>query len=199
MKLRGILISGLFILLIPATARAENYKLPTAGETKALEMSEASKRALEYVQYENSLEAEIEEEDYLAELDEIVQLVAAEAEGEHIRGKRYVVDVILNRVDSETFPDDIHEVIFQPGQFTSISNGRYERAAREITDEDYEAVKHELRKRTNSEILFFTAGGYSKYGEPSFKFGSHYFSTKKELAPDDSAKRASSPTTTRSL
>ena len=46
----------------------------------------------------------------------------AEAEGECEEGKRLVIDTILNRVDSEHFPDTVYEVIYQPNQFSSMWN-----------------------------------------------------------------------------
>ena len=55
---------------------------------------------------------------------ELIALVTmAEAEGECEEGKRLVIDTILNRVDSEHFPDTVYDVIYQPNQFSSMWNG----------------------------------------------------------------------------
>ncbi len=53
----------------------------------------------------------------------LAQLVTAEAKGEPYAGQVAVATVILNRVDSSLFPNSIHNVIYQPGQFTPVSNG----------------------------------------------------------------------------
>lgn len=111
--------------------------------------------------------------------DEEIYLLAlvtmAEAEGECEEGKRLVIDTILNRVDSEHFPDTITDVIYQPNQFTSMWNGRSDRC--EVTDEICELVREELAERTNSEVIFFRTGRYSDYGEPMFVVENHYFSS----------------------
>ena len=99
----------------------------------------------------------------------------AEAEGESEEGKRLVIDIILNRVDHEKFPNTIKEVIYQPHQFTSIHNGRINKCY--VTDEISQLVEEELVTRTNDEVIFFTAGEYGKYGKPLFSVGNHYFAS----------------------
>lgn len=107
---------------------------------------------------------------------ELIALVTmAEAEGECEDGKRLVIDTILNRVDSEHFPDTVYEVIYQPNQFSPMWNGRVERC--EVREDICQLVKEELESRTNCEVMFFTAGQYSKYGTPMFQVENHYFSS----------------------
>ena len=108
---------------------------------------------------------------------ELIALVTmAEAEGECEEGKRLVIDTILNRVDSEIayFPDTVEEVVYQKNQFSSMWNGRVDRC--EITEEICLLVEEELESRTNSEVLYFHAKKYGKYGTPLFSVGDHYFS-----------------------
>lgn len=106
---------------------------------------------------------------------ELLALVTmAEAEGECEKGKRLVIDTILNRVDSKRFPNTIKEVVYQKSQFTSMWNGRVDRCY--IKKDIYQLVEEELESRTNSEVLFFTAGRYGDYGTPMFSVGNHYFS-----------------------
>lgn len=107
---------------------------------------------------------------------ELLALVAvAEAEGESEYGKRLVIDTILNRVDHPKFPNTIHGVVYQKNQFTSMWNGRTKRCV--VTEELRQLVREELESRTNSDVIFFQMGGYSKYGTPLFKEGCHYFSS----------------------
>lgn len=111
--------------------------------------------------------------------DEDVDLIAlvtmAEAEGEPEEGKRLVIDTILNRVDSDRFPDTVYDVIYQPNQFTSMWNGRTDRC--EVREDFVALVKEELVSRYNSECVFFRTSHYSKYGVPMFQVGNHYFSS----------------------
>lgn len=108
------------------------------------------------------------------EIELIALVTMAEAEGESEEGKRLVIDTVLNRVDHERFPDTIEEVIYQPSQFSSMWNGRVDRCY--VDEAICELVREEIENRTNSEVMFFTAGRYSKYGEPMFIEGNHYFS-----------------------
>lgn len=106
---------------------------------------------------------------------ELISLVTmAEAEGECEEGKRLVIDTVLNRMDSEYFPDTVYEVIYQPNQFSSMWNGRVDRC--EVREDICELVYEELESRTNYDVVFFTAGEYSAYGVPMFQVGNHYFS-----------------------
>ncbi len=53
----------------------------------------------------------------------LATLAMAEAEGEDTIGKALVILVVLNRVESDSFPDSIEEVIFQNGQFSPVAAG----------------------------------------------------------------------------
>lgn len=53
----------------------------------------------------------------------LAQAVHAEARGEPYTGMVAVAAVILNRVDSPRFPNTIAGVIYQPGAFSSVSDG----------------------------------------------------------------------------
>lgn len=112
-------------------------------------------------------------------IEEDVELIAlitvAEAEGESEKGKRLVIDTILNRVDSNYFPDSISEVIYQKNQFTSVWNGRIDRCY--VTDDVRQLVREEMITRSNYDVVFFTANQYGKYGIPMFREGNHYFSS----------------------
>lgn len=68
----------------------------------------------------------------------LAKIAMAEAEGEDIEGKAYVIMVVLNRMLDDRFPDTIEDVIFAPKQFSPISNGRWDRV--EPNDECWEAL-----------------------------------------------------------
>ena len=108
------------------------------------------------------------------EIEFIALITYAEAEGEPVEGQRLVIDTILNRVDSEHFPDTVNEVILQENQFECVWNGRVDRSL--ITEDIVKLVKEELISRTNKDVVFFMAGSFSEYGTPIVAIHNHYFS-----------------------
>jgi len=64
-----------------------------------------------------------------SEVNLLAKLVKAEAGGESYTGKVAVAAVVVNRAESGKFPDTIKEVIYQPGQFSPVSNGTINRPA----------------------------------------------------------------------
>lgn len=108
------------------------------------------------------------------EVDLLAALVMAEAGNQDKAGKRLVVDVVLNRIASPSFPNTLHEVVYQPYQFTPTANGMLFHYP--TTQECYEAVYEELERQTDTEIVFFNTGGFPSYGRPAYKYGAHYFS-----------------------
>ena len=108
------------------------------------------------------------------DIELIALLTMAEAEGECEEGKRLVIDTVLNRVDSDEFPNTVKDVIYQKNQFTSMWNGRVDKCY--VMEEICQLVEEELESRTNSEVVFFHAGKYGKYGTPLFSVENHYFS-----------------------
>lgn len=124
------------------------------------------------------LEYQIEFEDYMGELELLANLVEAESGNQDLKGKRLVADVVLNRVESDRFPNTITEVIYQDYQFSTVLDGALERASWHISDESFEAVRLEAlesEERLDEDILFFTYGEYNKHCEPAYQYGSHYF------------------------
>lgn len=115
----------------------------------------------------------IDEEMYYDSLELLATCVEAEAANQGLEGKRLVAAVILNRVDSPEFPDNITDVITQPYHFTSYWDGAMARA--EPTQETFQAVQMELEHRSNTEILYFTAGEWPSYGTHWKQVGDHYF------------------------
>lgn len=109
------------------------------------------------------------------DIDLIALVTMAEAEGETERGKRLVISTILNRMDSEYFPDTAEEVIYQTNAFTSMWNGRADRCY--VADDIRQLVEEEIQNRTNDDVMYFCAGQYSDYGNPMFVEGDHYFSS----------------------
>ena len=121
-------------------------------------------------------EEDIKEMDYWGELELLAAVVEAEAGSQDMTGKRLVVDVVLNRVDSPLFPDTITEVLEQPGQFSTMWNGAVEEAGWHMQEDDYTAVMMEVTGvRLDYDIYFFTAGEYNASCKPAYIHGDHFF------------------------
>ena len=108
------------------------------------------------------------------ELELMARVVEAEAGNQSLLGKRLVVDTILNRVDHPGFPDSIKGVIYQDGQFTTVSSGKI--YAVSPSQESITAVIMERTHRTETGVIYFNNGGFTSYGEPYERVGDHYFS-----------------------
>lgn len=109
------------------------------------------------------------------EIDLIALVTMGEAEGEPEEGKRLVIDVILNRVDSSQFPDTVHGVVYAKNAFECLWNGRTDRC--QVREDIRQLVIDELQSRTNSNIHFFRTNHYHNFGTPVLSVGNHYFST----------------------
>ena len=114
-------------------------------------------------------------ESQVNEIDLLAQLVESEAGNQNLYGKRLVVDVVLNRVDSDIFPDTIEEVIYQENQFSVIKDGAFDRAYGNASEESYEAVQLELEERLNYDVLFFCRWKSKYMVNDSFKEQDHWF------------------------
>lgn len=108
----------------------------------------------------------------------LAKLAMAEAESEDTEGKALVMLVVLNRVWSDEFPDTIEDVIFQEGQFSPISNGRYDEVE---PDEDcYRALQLIQTGWDKSRgATYFESKSDSTWHSENltflFKHGKHYF------------------------
>lgn len=108
------------------------------------------------------------------DLDVFARLIDAETGLESVTCQRLVIDTILNRVESNNFPNSIREIMYQDGQFASISSGSINNYnARESVKN---LIIEEMNEKTNSDVIFFNSGSYSKYGKPLVHIGRLYFS-----------------------
>lgn len=108
----------------------------------------------------------------------LAHCVEAEAGNQDVYGRQLVVDVVFNRVDSDEFPDNVIDVIYQEHQFAVVTDGRIDKVT--PSEETYKAIDLECDLQTNTEVMYFSAEGYLPYGEPWEKVGDHYFCNGKE-------------------
>lgn len=151
---------------------AENSKEASSIEETEIIYTEVSHAVL------NEEEEEIRDEIMYGEMEMLAQLIQAEAGNQDEMGKRYVADVVLNRVSDRNFPDKVEDVILQDNQFSVVYNGAFDKAGWEISDESFKVSMEEYQHRTNTNILYFRTDRYSDSGHPAFKHGDHYFSTR---------------------
>lgn len=90
----------------------------------------------------------------------LLHIVQAEAGGEDYEGKLLVANVILNRVESDKFPDNIVDVVYQKSggvtQFQPVSTGSINTVV--VSEETKEAVDAALNGEDISNgALFFAA------------------------------------------
>lgn len=88
------------------------------------------------------------------DLDLLARLVTAEAGGEPMEAQVGVAAVVINRVQSNLFPDTIRDVIYAPNQFSPVRNGWINRPA---TETAIQAAKAALygSDPTNGALYFF--------------------------------------------
>ena len=109
----------------------------------------------------------------------LAKIAMAEAEGEDVEGKAFVMLVVLNRVWTDEFPDTIHDVIYQKSQFSPISNGRFDRV--EPNEECYEALEMVMLgwDKSNGALYFESEKNadnwHSRHLEYLFIHGGHRF------------------------
>lgn len=92
-------------------------------------------------------------------------------------GVMAVIYVIANRCRSKQFPNTIYEVLSQPNQFETWSNGNIQNC-NYVEDYFIDIVSDVIAEDPYPEyhdLLFFTAGQYNPYCEPVFVIGHHYF------------------------
>ncbi|MFA1509024.1 cell wall hydrolase [Priestia aryabhattai] len=110
--------------------------------------------------------------------DLLARLVQAEAKGEPYAGKVAVATVVLNRVDSDSFPNSIHDVIYQGTQFTPVQNGEINKAA---DAEAKKAVNEALafRGQGKGSLFFFnpdkTSDQWLRQKQVTITIGNHVF------------------------
>lgn len=109
----------------------------------------------------------------------LAKIAMAEAEGEDVEGKAFVILIVLNRVWTDEFPDTIHDVIYQKSQFSPIADGRFDRV--EPNEECYEALEMVMLgwDKSNGALYFESEKSadnwHSRHLEYLFTHGGHRF------------------------
>lgn len=182
-KRRIIVLVGMTLLVVAVLGKstAKSVDVETSVEpVKIIDTQDAEAfRRLTPVKFEDKQEA-ICTEIYYGELELLALVIQAEAGNQDELGKRYVADVIMNRVHSKAFPDTIREVLYQknPVQFACVYDGALDKAGYTVTEDCFTIAEEEYWSQQDTEIVYFRTQKYHSSGHPKFKHGDHYFSTK---------------------
>ncbi|MDE6983324.1 MAG: cell wall hydrolase [Lachnospiraceae bacterium] len=142
---------------------AESQKTITAAVTTqqvALEHVESLERVISYETMRQRFCIEVTAQD----VDTLMRIVEAEAGGEGRTGKLLVANVVINRVRSRRFPDNVTDVVYQKAknvtQFSPVSNGFINQVT--VSEETREVVYSALRgEDVSNGALFFMARKYT--------------------------------------
>ncbi len=96
-----------------------------------------------------------------SDLDLLASIIYCEAGGESYEGQVAVGAVVLNRMESELYPDDMSDVIYQSGQFTPAMTGWLDQVRSSgVPDYCYDAAQAALNgENPVGDCLYFHAGG----------------------------------------
>ncbi|MBE5877522.1 MAG: cell wall hydrolase [Lachnospiraceae bacterium] len=109
------------------------------------------------------------------ELELMLKVVSAEARGESWDAQYMVACVILNRMESDLFPNTLTEVVTQTGQFSCVP---YAIRNVPITDSVREAVAAALDDNILEEnVLWFRSDYYHPFETKAFQIGRMYFTS----------------------
>ena len=111
------------------------------------------------------------------EAQELLQIAWCEAGNQGIDGQLYVMSVIINRVNSPDFPDSVHDVIFQSGQFATKGM-----SIAQPTSETHYALAYLEAGNLTPEIIAFErtdSDALDVYFSEAFDYRDHTFYTAK--------------------
>lgn len=109
-----------------------------------------------------------------AERDELRRVVAAESQNQSLEGRKAVVEVIFNRVLSSKWPNSVHGVLSQKGQFAGYKLRNAKWVEPEYADTAIDAVLTSGRTvLPSTRYVYFDTKGAN--GSSHVKIGAHYF------------------------
>jgi len=129
----------------------------------------------EACQPEKSIEIEYEDAQLL------MRVAQAEAGNQGITGQWLVMCVVMNRVESEDFPNTIKEVVYQKNQFATATNGAIDKA--EPTPDTHYALAYLESGEIAEGIIAFESNKsqtLDKYFWKAFEVKDHIFYTLKQ-------------------
>ena len=110
-----------------------------------------------------------------SEMEELKRIVAAEAQTQSMEGREAVVEVIFNRVLSPEYPNTVHGVLSQKGQFATwkMRNASWVVPDAAVAPIEW-VLEHGRTILPDTGYLYFSRGK-SKYGTDWIKIQDHWF------------------------
>lgn len=151
----------------------ENVKIAAAEAKIAYEAKlEEERRAAEEAERIAREKAEEEAAAQQAEKELLASLIFCEAGNQPYEGQVAVGAVVMNRINSSSYPDTMEEVIYQSGQFSPAMSGWLDRvrANQGYTEAAMQAAEDALAgSNPIGDCLYFSVGGYGT------RIGDHLF------------------------
>lgn len=144
------------VLVGQRTSKREKAVIGDMGSQVAASVNDIDDQSWELVEH-----TQISDKDY----ETLLAIVEAESGGEDLKGRILVANVILNRVESDLFPNTVYEVVWQNSggspQFTPTVDGRIQTVS--VSDTTREAVNCAIDGEDYSlGALFFLEREYSE-------------------------------------
>ena len=129
-----------------------------------VDIAVSGQRVVDYDVIEHTLMYDLPDD----ELEVLLRIVEAEAGNEDEDGKLLVANVVLNRMNSDTFPDTVSGVVLQRekgvSQFSPVANGSFYRV--KVSEETVSAVGRALMGEDISQgALYVAARKYADRGK----------------------------------
>lgn len=137
---------------------------------EAVSVTAADLKTGDEVVHENRWGIKLTEE----EIELLAKIVWVEARGESETGQKAVVEVVLNRMVSEDFPDNLYDVLSQKNP-TQFASWKLRETARP-TEKEYTSIYEVLEGTTNilrEDTVYFATRKLT--GNLDLKIGGHYF------------------------
>lgn len=110
------------------------------------------------------------------EKDLLCRTVYCESGNQSIETQEMVALTILNRLESDKFPDTLHDVIYQENQYEVTTWNGFENYG--WTEQVEQAVENVLiENKYPSDMYYFRNGYYHSFGVSYMQSGNLYFST----------------------
>lgn len=111
-----------------------------------------------------------------------------EARDQPLDGQLVVAEVVLNRVESEHYPDDVCSVVYQPKQFSFTHDGKPERPKNKVVWKETKRLARKILDNPDEWLLHSGSTHYhATYVQPYWsnelvlvgRIGDHIFYTEK--------------------
>lgn len=109
-------------------------------------------------------------------LSSVVEAESNRSTDGDLEGRIYIAVTIINRVNSDIFPNTVTEVLTQSGQFSTVRGGHSVTNRTEYSDEAVVLAYSWVESGSAPNCLFFNCRGYFSGREPVAYVGGNYFS-----------------------